>query len=175
MNILHQQVNDWRKDQAHQIIQHRRRLAPQRIGKEAEAEEAEQGADVLHQPDQSYPALGGKARSICHRSEIAGNKTRNAPIADCHRERRKHADQKHVAPRAGAGRPNDYPDGGGKNASNRVSALQKRAKRALSDQSSAVIDAPVAHSEPIASPTRKRSTAKDSQSQDSALKPVSSE
>ena len=47
--------------------------------------------------------------------------------------------------------------------------------RALSGQSSAVIVAPVAHSEPIASPTRKRSTAKDSQSQESALKPVSSE
>src|ERR1700738_2710297 len=47
--------------------------------------------------------------------------------------------------------------------------------RALSGQSSAVIEAPVAHSEPIASPTRKRSTAKDSQSQENALKPVSSE
>src|SRR5262249_17045982 len=80
MNILHPQVNDWRKDYAHQIIQYRRRLAPERIGKKAEAEEAEQGADVLHQPDQSHPALSGKARSICYRSEIAGNKTRNTPI-----------------------------------------------------------------------------------------------
>ena len=47
--------------------------------------------------------------------------------------------------------------------------------RALSGQSSAVIEAPVAHSEPIASPTRKRNAAKDTQSQDSALSPVSSE
>jgi len=47
--------------------------------------------------------------------------------------------------------------------------------RALSGQSSAVIEAPVAHSEPIASPTRKRSAANDTQSQDSALKPVSAE
>ena len=47
--------------------------------------------------------------------------------------------------------------------------------RALAGHSSAVIDAPVAHSEPIASPTRKRSTANESQSQANALKPVSSE
>ena len=47
--------------------------------------------------------------------------------------------------------------------------------RALAGQSSAMIDAPVAHSEPIASPTRKRNTANDTQSQDSALIPVSSE
>src|SRR5262249_41159118 len=47
--------------------------------------------------------------------------------------------------------------------------------RSLSGQSSAVIDAPVAHSEPIASPTRKRRTANDTQAQDSALRPVSAE
>ncbi len=47
--------------------------------------------------------------------------------------------------------------------------------RALAGHNSAVIEAPVAHSEPIASPTRKRSTAKDSQSQANALMPVSSE
>src|SRR5262249_26084979 len=47
--------------------------------------------------------------------------------------------------------------------------------RALSGQSSAVIQAPVAHSEPIARPTRKRSTANEIQSQESALRPVSNE
>jgi hypothetical protein len=47
--------------------------------------------------------------------------------------------------------------------------------RALSGQSSAVIEAPVAHSEPIATPTRKRSAANDSQLQASALRPVNSE
>ena len=47
--------------------------------------------------------------------------------------------------------------------------------RALAGQSSAMIDAPVAHSEPIASPTRKRKTANDTQSQENALTPVSSE
>ncbi len=44
--------------------------------------------------------------------------------------------------------------------------------RALSGHSSAVIEAPVAHSEPIATPTRKRSTANDIQLHAKALKPV---
>src|SRR5439155_16080681 len=44
--------------------------------------------------------------------------------------------------------------------------------RAWSGHSSETIEAPVAHSEPIATPTRKRSTAKDSQSQAKALSPV---
>jgi len=37
------------------------------------------------------------------------------------------------------------------------------------------MDAPVDHSEPMATPTRKRSAANDSQSQASALRPVISE
>ncbi len=44
--------------------------------------------------------------------------------------------------------------------------------RFLSGQSSETIEVPVTHSEPIASPTRNRSTAKDSQSQAKALSPV---
>ncbi len=47
--------------------------------------------------------------------------------------------------------------------------------RAWSGHNSATIDAPVAHSEPIATPTRKRSTANDTQSQAKALNPVVSE
>src|SRR5262249_958831 len=47
--------------------------------------------------------------------------------------------------------------------------------RELAGQSSAMIAAPVAHSEPIASPTRNRNTANDTQSQENALRPVSSE
>ena len=47
--------------------------------------------------------------------------------------------------------------------------------RAFAGQSSAVIEAPVAHSDPIASPTRNLSTANETQSQANALKPVSSE
>src|SRR5450631_2971348 len=47
--------------------------------------------------------------------------------------------------------------------------------RFLSGQSSATIDVPVTHSEPMATPTRKRITAKEVQSQAKALKPVSSE
>src|SRR3984893_15327957 len=42
-----------------------------------------------------------------------------------HEQRRQYADQIQVAPGAGTGRPNGNPDGGGKNASDRVSALQK--------------------------------------------------
>jgi hypothetical protein len=55
--------------------------------------------------------------------------------------------------------------------------LQKCATLAarLSGQSSAVIEAPSPIPSQSQSPTRKRSTAKDSQSQESALKPVSSE
>src|ERR1700726_2308200 len=44
-----------------------------------------------------------------------------------HEQRRQYADQIQVAPGAGTGRPNGNPDGGGKNASDRVSALQKGA------------------------------------------------
>jgi hypothetical protein len=47
--------------------------------------------------------------------------------------------------------------------------------RAWSGHSSETIEAPVAHSEPIATPTRKRNTAKDTQSQANALNPVVSE
>ena len=44
--------------------------------------------------------------------------------------------------------------------------------RAWSGHNSETIEAPVAHSEPIATPTRKRSTAKEPQSQAKALSPV---
>ena len=47
--------------------------------------------------------------------------------------------------------------------------------RAWSGHTSAVIEAPVAHSEPIATPTRNRKAAKDIQSQANALRPVMSE
>ena len=47
--------------------------------------------------------------------------------------------------------------------------------RAWSGHNSAVIDAPVAHSEPIAMPTMKRSSANETQSQAKARKPVVSE
>jgi hypothetical protein len=47
--------------------------------------------------------------------------------------------------------------------------------RAWSGQSSETIEAPVAHSEPIATPTKKRSAAKETQSQAKALNPVVSE
>src|SRR5260370_3006770 len=47
--------------------------------------------------------------------------------------------------------------------------------RAWSGHSSETIDAPVAHSEPIPTPTRKRKTAKDSQFHANALSPVVSE
>jgi hypothetical protein len=47
--------------------------------------------------------------------------------------------------------------------------------RAWSGHTSETIEAPVAHSEPIATPTRKRSTANDTQSQANALSPVVSE
>jgi hypothetical protein len=47
--------------------------------------------------------------------------------------------------------------------------------RALSGHSSATIDAPVTHSEPIARPTRKRNTANDAQSHAKALSPVMTE
>jgi hypothetical protein len=44
-----------------------------------------------------------------------------------HEQRRQDADQIQVAPSAGTGRPDGHPNGGGKNASDRISALQKRA------------------------------------------------
>ena len=44
--------------------------------------------------------------------------------------------------------------------------------RFLSGQSSATIEVPVTHSEPMQMPTRKRSTANDIQSQANALSPV---
>ena len=47
--------------------------------------------------------------------------------------------------------------------------------RAWSGQASAVIEAPVAHSEPMAMPTTKRSSANDTQSQAKAERPVVSE
>jgi len=47
--------------------------------------------------------------------------------------------------------------------------------RARSGHNSETIDAPVTHSEPIARPTRKRSTANDTQSQANALSPVITE
>jgi hypothetical protein len=47
--------------------------------------------------------------------------------------------------------------------------------RARSGQSSATIEAPVAHSEPMAMPTMSRSTANDSQFHANAERPVISE
>jgi hypothetical protein len=47
--------------------------------------------------------------------------------------------------------------------------------RAWLGQTSAVMEAPVDHSEPIATPTRNRNAANDIQSQASALRPVISE
>ena len=47
--------------------------------------------------------------------------------------------------------------------------------RFLSGHSSATIEVPVTHSEPMQTPTRKRSTAKDSQFQANALNPVMTE
>jgi hypothetical protein len=47
MDILHPQVDDGRQDQAHQIKQHRRRLAAKGIGEETEAREPDQGAQIL--------------------------------------------------------------------------------------------------------------------------------
>ena len=47
--------------------------------------------------------------------------------------------------------------------------------RAWSGHSSAVIDEPVAHSEPMATPTRKRNATNDIQSHASALRPVMTE
>jgi hypothetical protein len=47
--------------------------------------------------------------------------------------------------------------------------------RAWLGQTSAVMEAPVDHSEPIATPTKNRNAANDIQSQASALRPVISE
>jgi hypothetical protein len=47
--------------------------------------------------------------------------------------------------------------------------------RAWSGHNSETIEAPVAHSEPIATPTRKRKTPKDTQSHAKALRPVVNE
>src|ERR1700722_277703 len=47
MDLMYPQIDDRGEDQAHQVVQERRRLAAERIGKEAEAEEAEQCADIL--------------------------------------------------------------------------------------------------------------------------------
>jgi hypothetical protein len=47
--------------------------------------------------------------------------------------------------------------------------------RALSGHSSAIIDEPVAHSEPMQMPTRKRRMANEIQSNDKALRPVATE
>ena len=47
--------------------------------------------------------------------------------------------------------------------------------RAFCGHSSAIIDVPVAHSEPMAMPTKKRNSAKEIQLNDSAVSPVNSE
>ena len=47
--------------------------------------------------------------------------------------------------------------------------------RAFCGHSSASIDEPVAHSEPMAMPTRKRSSANEIQLNENAVRPVSSE
>ena len=195
MDVLDPEIEERREDQAHQIIEYRRRLAPEVIGKKAEAREADQRADVLDQSDQCRIVLRRQRRGGRDRSDIGGHEGRHAPIADGHRQRhhegeqeahahrglgehvdqreanqcrvlalerralpaqivggaaapvrvfparrfrnvapdpkdkqrRQHADQIHVAPRAGAGAADQEPDAGGKNAADRVSRLQKGA------------------------------------------------